>query len=155
MELFNDLIHNIKFSQVLDPAVINSDTDGSQIDVQGFRQNVFYFVVGNSADTLNGTNTITLRLYESDTSGAAHTDPGYAEVDDADVIVDPDKDSGAYPVVIDGASEDSRGFAIEYKGAKRYLIAVVDFDGTHATGTPIGIVALQGSPSDAPVTQGT
>ena len=34
--------------------------------------------------------------------------------------------------------------SVGYRGSKRYVRAVLNFSGTHSTGTPIGVIGLRG-----------
>ena len=52
--------------------------------------------------------------------------------------------------VIDAPTEDSRTVKFGYMGSKRFVQALATATGSHSSGTPIGIIAVQGNPSVAP-----
>jgi hypothetical protein len=145
MSKHTKLYNNNSIAQVLKPAVINSDTSSSAIDMAGYQELLAVVNVGLSADTLNGSNYIYLELQHSD------TDSGYAACADAD-IVNPvtGANTGTF-AKIDDPAEDETVYFTAYKGNKRYLKVVVNFTGTHSTGTPIGITAIKGQAGAMPV----
>jgi len=145
MTIHTRLYNDTKVEQSLKPQVLNSDTASSAIDMQGFQELMAVVNVGLSADTLNGTNKIYLELQHSD------TDSNYVACADTD-IVNPvtGANTGTF-ALIDSATEDEMAYITAYKGTKRYLKVNINFEGTHATGTPIGIIALKGAPSAMPV----
>ena len=53
--------------------------------------------------------------------------------------------------VLDGADDDNAVYVTQYRGHQRYCRVVVNLSGTHATGTPIGVIALRGHAHVAPV----
>lgn len=141
-ELYNDN----SIAQVLKPAVINSDTLCTEIDMQGYQDLLVIVNVGLSADTLNGTNKIYLELQHSDTSGS-----GYAACADTDIVNPVTGATTGTFALIDDPAEDETAYKTAYKGNKRYLKVNVNFAGTHSTGTPIGITAIKGLAHALPV----
>lgn len=135
-----DLYNNITTSQVATPAVATADVTSSAIDISGYGSLAVLFNIGASGDTLSGSVYWTLKLTECDTSGGTYTDVAAA-----------DTHNGVATVVIDDNAEDATVVKFGYKGSKRYVKAVAAKTGTHTNGTPIGIVAVLGSPADAPV----
>lgn len=134
-----DLHNNIGLVRVLDPAVRNADVNGgdADVDLQGYNACQMVVVVGQSADTLNGSNTISLELEESD------DDSTYTDVAAADMLGGVGGSSGQF-ALIDDPAEDDLVYSVGYIGDKRYVRLVVNFSGTHGTGTPIGAVAVVG-----------
>lgn len=126
------------FSQMLIPAVYNTDQNSSSIDLADCDDAVILFDVGNSADTLNGSNTIELEIEESD------DDSTFTDVADADLTNYVAGTNDGTVALINAAAEDSTVIAVGYRGSKRYIRGVVNFTGTHSTGTPIGIVGMRG-----------
>lgn len=59
--------------------------------------------------------------------------------------------NAAATATIDDAAEDDAVIRFGYKGNKRYLQAVATATGSHSNGTPMAVLALLGSPSQAPV----
>lgn len=133
-----DLYHNIKVTQLLDPVVATSTQTSSAIDMQGFESAVVSFHVGQSGDTLSGSVYWTLKLQHSD------DDSDYTDVTDAEL------NSDEAVVTINDASQDEAAYSFGYAGGKRYIRAVATASGTHGNGTPMGITAIQGTPSYSP-----
>ena len=124
-----DLHSKIGVVQALAPVVVAATATSSAIDMQGFNSAV---VVVNSG-AIVGSGDYTVSLTECDTS-----DGTYTAVAAGDLI-------GTFPASLEAASVAKVG----YIGTKRYLKTVT----TKNSGTSIavGIVVLQGNPSDAPV----
>jgi hypothetical protein len=133
-----DLYNNVKVVQALAPAVINADTTSSAIDLQGYESTTILVDVGNSADTLSGTNKIELELTECDTSGGSYTQVAAANLQGAVT----GSNTGCFGL-IDDPAEDTTVFKAGYIGSKQFLKVVVNFSGTHSTGTPIGVLAVK------------
>jgi hypothetical protein len=146
MTTHTKLYSDNSIAQVLKPAVINSDTLTSEIDMQGYQELLAIVNVGLSADTLNSTNKIYLELQHSDVSGS-----GYAACADADIVNAVTGATTGTFALIDSASEDETVYFTGYKGTKRYLKVNINFEGTHATGTPIGVTAIKGAAAAMPV----
>ncbi len=140
------MYNNNSILQVLKPAVINTDTLCTEIDMQGYQELLAIVNVGFSADTLNSTNKIYLELQHSDTSGS-----GYVAVPDAEIVNPITGATTGTFALIDDPAEDETVYFTAYKGSKRYLKVNVNFAGTHSTGTPIGITAIKGAAAAMPV----
>lgn len=134
-----DLYHNVLVTQHLNPVNSTTTKTSTVIDLKGYNSASVIFAVGLSGDTLSGSVYWTLKLQESD------NDSDYTDVAAADLL------NGSATVVIDAAAEDETSVVFGYKGSKRYLKGVATPTGTHSTGTPLGIVALRGTPAYAPV----
>lgn len=134
-----DIYRNILVTQHLHPVVATTSKTSTTIDLQGYDSANVLFAVGQSGDTLSGSLYWTLKLTHSD------VDSGYTDVELADL------NNATATVVIDASSEDETVCGFGYKGNKRYLRAVATATGTHTNGTPMGIVALRGTPSYSPV----
>lgn len=134
-----DLYRNLLVTQHLNPVVSTSTKTSTAIDLQGYNSANVVFAVGICGDTLSGSLYWTLKLTHSD------NDSDYSDVTTADL------ENTAATIVIDASSEDETVYGFGYKGNKRYLKAVATPTGTHSTGTPLGIIALRGTPSYAPV----
>ncbi len=133
-----DLYNNLKYTQVTIPAVTTANVTSAKADMQGFGSLVMLFDIGLSGDTLSGTVYWTLTLQESD------DDSTYTNVAASDMF-------GSASIVIDDPSEDEKVYAMGYRGKKRYIKALATKTGTHTTGTPIGIIAVQGKAANKPV----
>ena len=134
-----DLYRNILVTQHLHPVTSSTTKTSTTVDLKGYDSANVLFAVGASGDTLSGSVYWTLKLTHSD------DDSSYSDV----ALVDLNNASAT--VVIDSASEDKTVYGFGYHGSKRYLRAVATPTGTHTNGTPLGIVALRGTPAYAPV----
>lgn len=133
-----DLYHNIKVTQALNPVVATNTKTSSTIDLKGFDSAVIAIAVGQSGDTLSGSVYWTLAILHSD------DDSSYSAVAAADLS------NGANSLVVNSSALDETIYNFGYTGAKRYLRATATPTGTHTNGTPMGIVALRGTPSYMP-----
>lgn len=140
-----DLYSNIKLSQIAIPATKTTTVTSSEIDTAGFESLVVEFNVGNSGDTLSGSLYWTLSLTECATSGGSFT-----AVAAADIRVQGGTAGTTSTYVIDAPAEDSLTVKFGYMGSLRYVKAVATATGSHSSGTPMGITAIQGNPSVAP-----
>ncbi len=145
MTMHTKLYNDNSIAQGLTPAVINSDTLSAAIDMQGYQELLAIVNVGLSADTLNSTNKIMLELQHSDTDGS------YVACADADIVNPVTATNTGTFALIDSASEDETLYKTAYKGNKRYLKVRINFEGTHATGTPIGVTVMKGAAGAMPV----
>ncbi|OXE37558.1 MAG: hypothetical protein CGW95_01180 [Phenylobacterium zucineum] len=128
---------------------------GNIIDRQGFESVSFHFYVGAGGITFDGTNYLGLLIEESDdnvtwtpiaSSNAVNAGPGVTTAVDASgrvgLIQSAKGAADTYPL--------SRKW--DYVGSKRYVSARPAFVGTHATGTPVAVIAVLGDPANLPVT---
>jgi len=127
---------------------INADANGTAVDMKGFRSCLFVIAIGaaDAGDTLSGTNKIGLELEDSDDNST------FANVTDA-ALVDgnvEDMTGGLFYEVVSDATA-SKNILISYKGTRRYVRVVLNFAGTHATGTPINIVGLATGSAHVPI----
>ena len=123
-----DLYHNLNATQILAPAVYDASQNAAAVDLQGFSACLLLATVGAAGATLSETDKIELEVEETD-----DTDNGpWSDVDDAHL--------------------SNAVYVTQYRGHQRYCRVVVNLSGTHATGTPIGVIALRGHAHVAPVT---
>lgn len=134
-----DLYHRVLVTQHLSPVVSTATKTSTAIDLQGYNGANVIFSIGQSGDTLSGSVYWTLKLQHSD------DDSTYADLAAADL------NSPSLTSVVNSSSLDRTSYSFGYQGNKRYLKAVATPTGTHSNGTPIGVVALRGSASYAPV----
>lgn len=142
MAKIRDFENNIAATQVLDPAVIATDTNTASVDTKDYESVAIYAMVGESGDTLGIGLLITLKIEVSD------DDSTFAAPASGDITNEGTK--GVF-AVIDGAADDDAVYMTEYRGPARYVRAVVDFTGTHTNGTPIGILAMRSGKNSNPV----
>lgn len=135
-------------SSGLAAAVYATDQNGSGIDTVGYQSLMFIVNCGAEGVTLDAsTNYILFEVEESDTSASS----GFTDVADADLTnVDAGLNTGTFKKLDDDA--DAPGmFFVGYKGNKRWVRVVVNFVGTHGTGTAVGVTAIQQHPATSPV----
>jgi len=133
-----DLENTSTQTLILPPAVTNADADLTAANQAGFRAVTFQVSVGASADSLSGTNKIELELEESDASGSGYTDCADADITNSVTGTN----TGTFAVVA-ATDEDDTLYTASYLGSKQYVRVVLNFSGTHTTGTPIGVTAVQ------------
>jgi hypothetical protein len=145
----SSLYTNLSAASLLVPAVRNSDTNSTGMDLRDSENAALLFHIGASADTLSGTNKIELEMQESD------DDSTYTAVANADVNnYVTGTNVGTAKVVLSNATA-SQAYIMGYKGYKRYIRGVLNFSGTHTTGTPIGVIGLKGRNHLTPVNANT
>lgn len=134
-----DMFSEETWEQLIDPATANSDVNGSSLDLSGYDSATIVVTVGESADaaSLSGTNKIEFELEESD------DDSSFTDVDDGDIIGEVSGTNDGCFGVIDASDEDDAVYTVHYTGAKRYVRPVLNFSGTHTTGTPIGAIGVK------------
>lgn len=144
-----DLYSNLKATQILTPGVYNADQTSDPVDLQGFGSSLLLVNVGAAGVTLSETNKIELEVEEADDKVSGP----WTDVNPADLAKSAAGTNGGCFAVIDNAGDDSAVYATAYRGHKRYCRVVVNFIGTHGTGTPLGVTALLGHAHVAPVTE--
>ena len=145
MSVTRDLYNNTRFMKSIIPAVYNSDKTGTAVDTAGFESVMCAVDVGNSADTLSGSNTIALELEESSDNST------FSDVAVADMIGAAGSTASQFNL-INAPAEDSAVFTVGYEGDLRYLRPLLNFSGSHSTGTPIGAVIVLGHAALEPIT---
>ena len=133
-----DMYSEETWEQLIDPAVLTSDTNGSSLDLAGYDSGTIVVAVGEcgNAATISATNKIEFEIEES------ANDSDWSDVDDADIIGEVSGTNDGCFGVIDSSTEDDACFTVHYIGDKRYIRPVINFSGTHATGTPIGAIGV-------------
>lgn len=133
-----DLQNETTQTLILAPIVKNADANLTEADQAGFRDLVFQVSVGASADTLSGSNYIELEVEHSDVSGS-----GFVDCADADIQSSVTGTTTGTFALINATDEDDTLYTVQYIGGKEFVRVVLNFTGTHTTGTPIGVVAVQ------------
>jgi hypothetical protein len=126
-----------KVTSLIVNAVKNSDTNCTSVDTKGYSENAFIVDMGNSADTLSASNYIELELEESDDNST------FTDVANADLVNYVTGTNTGTFAKIDAPAEDSINFMTAYRGSKRYVRPVINFTGSHSTGTPHSVLAVQ------------
>lgn len=133
-----DLANSIAVVETLASATRTASADGTGIDLQGFESATVIAQIGAEGITLSGTDYITFKLEHSD------DDSTYTAVATADVV-EGTVSSGVFATFDDNAEAPAVA-TIGYIGGKRYVRAVVSYEGTHGTGTPSNAVIVKGHP---------
>lgn len=134
-----DLYGNVLVTQIFNPAVSTTTRTSATVDLQGFNSANLVVCLGQAGDTLSGSVYWTLKITHS-SDDVTYTD-----------TVAADMSQGITTMVVNATTLDKAAYGFGYIGAKRYLRAVATPTGTHSVGTPIGMVALRGTPNCAPV----
>lgn len=124
----------------IDPATLSADNTPAAIDLEGYQAATLLLSIGVGGITFTGTNKIEFVL--------THSDDGtnYSNVTDDDLIKDalaPVTVSNGIVRALTAAHVAATLQKLGYVGGKRYLKLLADFSGTHATGTPIGAIAVR------------
>jgi len=135
-----DLYNNLSVTQALSAGAATTTQTSSAVDLQGFYSSLVVFNIGLCGDTLSGSLYWTLKIQDSP-DGVTYTD-----VATAGLLGSPSTNT----IVINTSGQDQKAYKFGYIGANRYLKAVATPTGTHTNGTPIGIVAVRGTPTLAP-----
>lgn len=141
----HDLINNMPFDMVVEAKVLDADTDGSSVDLKGYRWVTFVAQIGTGGITFDSSNKIEFEVEESD------DDSTFTDVADADLQgAVAGTNDGCFGVV-DSAADDVATYECTYKGSSRYVRPTVNFSGTHGTGTPISVLAIRHGATYRPV----
>lgn len=141
---------NHKVVQTLDPVNVTATTNCAGADRQGFESVDHVINVGESGDTLNGTNYWTLIIEESDDNSTFTAVTAAADVlVGSNSRVSAPNGSGVF-ATIDDAAEDDAVYRIGYRGGKRYSRVTITENGTLNTGTPMAASAILGHAEQAP-----
>lgn len=148
----HDIIHNIGLSQVAAPQVItNAPVAGAVIDTQGIGTLAVAVLVGAAADTLGPAVYIDLKIEHAEDDGTGNP-AAFAPCTDGDVLPDMTLSSGVFKRIDSNAEANAR-YALEYRGAKRF-VKVSAVPAGLENGTPIAMIALCGNPAQKPVDNG-
>jgi hypothetical protein len=135
--------HQIKdrpaITQVFGPVVLAADNTPVALDTRGFDNIQFLIGVGIGGITFDSTNKIEIILkHGDDTTVGNHTAVASTDIkiyDDAEAAVAMVTGGIVWQLIAANAAAKSR--RVDYFGSKRYLSVLVDFSGTHGTGTPV------------------
>jgi hypothetical protein len=130
------------------PGVYTADQAGVTVDRLGYESLTFLLNLGVGGITFTATNRIDFIM--------EHSDDGTTWE-----VVDPTNVTGA-TVASNGIVKSQRtahaaadvyrfGYIDGKNGEKRYVRLTADFNGTHGTGTPLGVVAVLGRGNSRPV----
>lgn len=134
-----DIISNISVTQVLNPVLSTSARTSSSVDLQGFQTCLLIAHMGQTLDTLNGSNYWTIKVQHSDNNSA------WSDTTSTDFK------NGNASYVVNSSSLDEAAYTFGYIGTKRYVRLQILNTGTHSSGTPMGATCLRGEASLLPV----
>jgi hypothetical protein len=142
-----DLKNNIKLVESLNAIVKAADTDCTGIDTQGANSAMVMVNVGAPGITFSGSNKVDIKLEDSADNSS------FTAVTNNNFVTGGTVDSNGIWQTIDADGDCNAVYGIGYVGPKRYIRAVLDFSGTHGTGTIFGVTGalgnLESSPTDA------
>ena len=141
-----DLKNNIELVECLNAIEKAADTDATAIDTQGFNSSMAIVNVGAPGITFSGTNKVDIKLEDSSDNSS------FTAVTNNNFVTGGTVDSSGIWQTIDADGDCNAVYGIGYVGPQRYYRVVLDFSGTHGTGTVFGVVGAQSNPLHAPTT---
>jgi hypothetical protein len=145
-----DLHSNISVVQAIAPKAYTTGITGTaDIDLAGYESAEIEITYGDHADTLSASVDFDVDLEEADDTGAGVHDT-FADVVQADVL-GCTLATGAIINHVEDDADTNQVYRVGYVGGKRFLKVTVTANGTHSTGTIIGINVIKGHPLGAPV----
>ena len=142
-----DLKNNIELVECLNAIEKAADTDATAIDTQGFNSSMAIVNVGAPGITFSGTNKVDIKLEDSADNST------FAAVTNNNFVTGGTVDSSGIWQTIDADGDCNAVYGIGYVGPQRYYRVVLDFSGTHGTGTVFGVVGAQSNPLHAPAAE--
>lgn len=145
-----DLKNNQKTTIHITPATLDADANGVAVDTKDFGSLTFGIYVGVGGITFTTTNKVEFTMQESDDNSTWTAAP-----DDA-LILDPTAAAPGGTGIVRTlnaakAAADTTMATVGYRGKKRYARIRAEFGGTHSSGTPMAVVAIQSHPRVRPV----
>ena len=134
----------LKFDESLNAIVKDADVNGTGVDSQGFSSVTHVVNVGAPGITFSTTHKVEIELEHSD-DNVTFTDV----TSNTDVVGGTVGTNGLWQT-IDADGDCNAVYAIGYVGGKRYSRVVLNFSGTHGTGTIFGVVGVKGRPLSGP-----
>ena len=139
-----DLKNNIKLVESLNAIVKDADTNSTGIDTQGANSAMVIVNVGAPGITFSGTNKVDIKLEDSADNST------FAAVTNNNFVTGGTVDSAGIWQTIDANGECNAVYGLGYVGPERYIRVVLDFSGTHGTGTVFGVTGALGNLESAP-----
>ena len=143
-----DLKNNIELVECLNAIVKAADTNAAGIDTQGFNSSMAIVNVGAPGVTFSTTHKVDIRLQDSSDNST------FADVTDNNYVTGGTVGGTGIWQTIDADGDCNAVYGLGYVGPERYYRVVLDFSGTHGTGTVFGVVGAQSNPLHAPTTEG-
>ena len=141
-----DLKNNIELVECLNAIVKAADTNAAGIDTQGFNSSMAIVNVGAPGVTFSTTHKVDIKLEDSSDNST------FAAVTNNTYVTGGTVDSNGIWQTIDADGDCNAVYGLGYVGPERYYRVVLDFSGTHGTGTVFGVVGAQSNPLHAPTT---
>ena len=142
-----DLKNNIELVECLNAIEKAADTDATAIDTKGFNSSMAIVNVGAPGITFSGTNKVDIKLEDSSDNSS------FTAVTNNNFVTGGTVDSSGIWQTIDADGDCNAVYGIGYVGPQRYYRVVLDFSGTHGTGTVFGVVGAQSNPLHAPAAE--
>jgi hypothetical protein len=134
----------IAIDESLNAIVKDADTNCTGVDTQGFSSVTHVVNVGANGITFSTTNKVEIELEESDDNVT------FTDVTDNTSVVGGTVGTNGLWQTIDADGDCNAVYAIGYVGGKRYSRVVLNFSGTHGTGTIFGVTGVKGRPLSGP-----
>lgn len=135
---------SIAIDESLNAIVKATDTDCTGVDSQGFSTVTHVVNVGANGITFSTTNKVEIELEESDDNAT------FTDVTSNTSVVGGTVGTNGLWQTIDADGDCNAVYAIGYTGPKRYSRVVLNFSGTHGTGTIFGVTGIKGRPISGP-----
>jgi len=146
-----DLVHNLKPTRGLAPAIRTATALSSACDTQGFESVVARVDIGTFNDTQSGSLYIEAELQESVDNST------YTAVADSDLSFPSGRSTisghatGTFVQTQTSGNNDVSGvYEVGYRGSKRYLKVNMRLTGTHTNGTPSAVTFDAGNADYSP-----
>ena len=139
-----DLKNNIQLVESLNAIVKDADTNSTGIDTQGANSAMVIVNVGAPGITFSGTNKVDIKLEDSADNST------FAAVTNNNFVTGGTVDSAGIWQTIDANGDCNAVYGLGYVGPERYIRVVLDFSGTHGTGTVFGVTGALGNLESAP-----
>ena len=139
-----DLKNNIKLVECLNAIVKAADTDCTAVDTQGANSAMVMVNVGAPGITFSGTNKVDIKLEDSADNSS------FTAVTNNNFVTGGTVDSSGIWQTIDADGDCNAVYGLGYVGPERYIRVVLDFSGTHGTGTVFGVTGALGNLESAP-----
>ena len=149
-----DLRSKLKSTVHLAYAVVSTDQTPTAIDTKDWGSLTFETFVDAGGITFTGTNKIEFKLQHSD-DNSTFVACGADDVIQGAADTAIDSNGTVRSLIAAHAAADTAPTLVGYRGKKRYARLIVDFSGTHGSGTGIAINAIQGHPYHGPFDQTT
>ena len=139
-----DLKNNIELVECLNAIVKTADTNASGVDTQGANSAMVIVNVGAPGVTFSGSVKVDVKLEDSADNST------YGAVTNNNFVTGGTVGATGIWQTIDADGDCNAVYGIGYVGPERYIRCVLDFSGTHGTGTVFGVTGALGNLESAP-----